>query len=741
VVVGEAVDIPAHALAERIERPHSAPSLDGGLQSAFEALDVRLAAAVSEATAAFGSDAGSDPFRGLYVTSSDVERLLTREPGAPLFRAHGLASELDSDAPDPSHSSLSTLGQAFGLSTFDLDVVVIALAPEVDLRYERLYAYLQDDVARRRPTVDLALNLLCASRDEKLSRRGHFMPEGPLVRCGLLHVDADGSHTQPPLLAHNLRLDEQIIRRLLQVEGLDSRLISWCELVDATGPVADLPASAESQWALPRLVEESYRSGQPLRLYFCGPPGAGQRPAAEALAVHAGAPLLVANLLRGPSAPTEVGGVLEVLFLEAERHKAVLYVDGIEGLDGRERAVSASRLLDALPRYPGPVILTGDRPWRSIARRSLGVVEVPFPVLDTAQRRAHWQAALEAVGQTLPDGALDTLGRRFRLTPGQIVDAVDEAYGRARLRAAAAAETYPSLLGEPGLNDLFVAARAQTGYELADLALKIEPVYTWDDLVLADDALTELREICDRAAHGHRVLAEWGFDRKLSGGKGIAALFTGPSGTGKTMAAEVIANELGLDLYRINLAGVVSKYIGETEKNLDGIFTAAENTNAILFFDEADALFGKRSEIHDSHDRYANIEISYLLQRMERYEGIAILATNLRGNLDEAFTRRLTFTVHFPYPDDVNRRRLWETIWPAAVPLADDVDADFLSSQFKLSGGNVRNIALAAAFLAAADQSTITMPHLLRAVRREYQKLGKLLSEAELQRDPREVAP
>jgi SpoVK/Ycf46/Vps4 family AAA+-type ATPase len=228
------------------------------------------------------------------------------------------------------------------------------------------------------------------------------------------------------------------------------------------------------------------------------------------------------------------------------------------------------------------------------------------------------------------------------------------------------------------------------------------------------------------------VLSEWGFGRKLSQGKGINALFAGPAGTGKTMAAEIIAGELQLGLYKIDLSGVVSKYIGETEKNLDRIFTAAEHSNAILFFDEADALFGRRSEVRDAHDRYANIEISYLLQRMEQHEGVTILATNLRQNLDESFTRRLAFTIHFPFPDEEIRRRIWKGIWPKEIPLAQDVGLDVFANQYKLSGGNIKNIALAAAFLAAEDGAIVAASHLLHAIRREYQKLGKHVSEAEL---------
>jgi SpoVK/Ycf46/Vps4 family AAA+-type ATPase len=244
--------------------------------------------------------------------------------------------------------------------------------------------------------------------------------------------------------------------------------------------------------------------------------------------------------------------------------------------------------------------------------------------------------------------------------------------------------------------------------------------------------VAQLREICARVEHSHSVLGDWGFDRKFSLGKGVTALFAGPSGVGKTMAAEVVAGELQLDLYKIDLAGVVSKYIGETEKNLDRLFTAAESANAILLFDEADALFGKRSEVRDSHDRYANIEISYLLQKMETYEGVAILATNLRQNLDEAFARRLAFHVHFPFPDVADRHRIWQIVWPPETPLDGDLDWDFHATRFKLSGGNIRNAALAAAFVAAAEGVSVSKRHVIQGVVREYQKLGKSLGTADL---------
>jgi SpoVK/Ycf46/Vps4 family AAA+-type ATPase len=302
-----------------------------------------------------------------------------------------------------------------------------------------------------------------------------------------------------------------------------------------------------------------------------------------------------------------------------------------------------------------------------------------------------------------------------------------------RLRWLAAQRPGQKIPNQIYRQELMAAARAQTGHELASLARKVESTYGWQDLVVSTEVEKQLCEIATRARLQHKVLEEWGFGKKLSEAKGISVLFTGPSGVGKTMAAEVIANELMLDLYKIDLSSVVSKYIGETEKNLERIFSVAERSNAILFFDEADALFGKRSEVHDAHDRYANIEVSYLLQRMEQYEGLAILATNLRGNLDEAFVRRLAYTVRFSLPDEGDRLKIWKQIWPRLDLLAEDVNLPQIAKQLKLSGGNIRNIALAASFFAAErGDERITQEDLLIAVQREYEKMGKTVSLAEL---------
>jgi SpoVK/Ycf46/Vps4 family AAA+-type ATPase len=281
------------------------------------------------------------------------------------------------------------------------------------------------------------------------------------------------------------------------------------------------------------------------------------------------------------------------------------------------------------------------------------------------------------------------------------------------------------------METLEAAARSQSNHGLRRLAQKISTHHDWPALVLPSHALRQLRDVCSAEKYRQVVYAQWGFDQRLIMGKGLNTLFCGASGTGKTMAAGILARELGLDLYKIDLSIVVSKYIGETEKQLSQIFREAASSNAILFFDEADALFGKRSEVKDAHDRYANVEVAYLLQKMEEYEGIVILATNFRKNMDDAFTRRMHHIVEFPFPDAEYRERIWKNIIPSRAPLAGDVDFGFLARQFELAGGNIRNVAVAAAFLAAEEGSPMRMEHFIVATARELQKVGKLPSRSE----------
>ncbi|MEU6885650.1 ATP-binding protein [Streptomyces viridosporus] len=674
---------------------------------AFRRLDEFLGRAVESARGRYGPEASADPFRGLYVNAEQAERSMRRPPGEPLCApgdSQPAGSEPGWERIAATERGWSWLRTGYALSDFELDVVLLALAPEVDPRYERLYGYLQDDVNRRRPTMGLALDLLTVTARERLAARRYFGAEAPLLGRRVLSLLPNPRAEAASVIGRFLVLDEQIVDVLLDQGGLDRRLTAFCELL--TPP----PAPVEDE-ALYRMVGEAW-GRVPLRLYFQGPPGAGGRRTAQTLAAALAVPLLAVDtedILHDDT-------VLELVFREATLHGALLHLDDVD-------SPCTPALADRLAAYDGVVTLAGSRPWVPTSRRPLGVLTVPYAPGDTTQRRTTWQQAFAAHGVEAAAADLDALAVRFRLGPSQIEDAVLTARTAARLRT----KDDPELAARPPSRaELFAAARAQTGHELTTLARRVEPSRGWEDIVLPAESLELLHSLCEWIVHRRQVMEEWGFDRRMSQGRGISALFAGPSGTGKTMAAEVVAHDIGLDLFKIDLSMVVSKYIGETEKNLERVFTAAADADAILFFDEADALFGKRSDVHDAHDRYANIEVSYLLQRMEEYDGLAILATNMRRHLDDAFTRRLRFIVEFPFPDDAERRRIWDVCIPPEAPRAPDVDLDRLARDFRLSGGNIHNIVLHAAFLAVAGDGRIGMTELLRATRREYLKMGKV---------------
>lgn len=695
-------------------RARPAAPADGiaGLSPALARLDALLSHLIESAQAHGGVAAAA--LRGLYVSPAEAAELLARPAGVPRFvPPAGAALEPFADAATGAHP-LASLADEHGLDDFETDLLLIALAPDIDLRYERIYGFLQDDATRRRATVDLALGLRTASPAEKAARLHHFMPDAPLIAGGLLHLVPDPAQPQLPLLAYALVVDAQIVRRLLGLACLDPRLAGFCRLLRPAATFEDAALPAESVEALRVIGAKALARASPLVLHFRGPAGAGQLDAAAALAGSLGLGLLVAELDRAPAGTELIAPLLGLLLREAHLHGALPVLHDADRLRREER-------FQWLRHARGPVVLIGQSRWLPSADDPPDVVELGFALPDLPQRRQIWQRVLTAHGAALAAAELDALAGRFRLTAGQIADAVQTAAMQTQWREAPAAAAAP-----PGLGDLFAAARALSGSrELDTLAPKVASGYGWDDLVLPDDPKSHLRELTEQARFRHVVLAEWGFGSKSAGGRGINALFAGPPGTGKTMAASVIANELGLDLHRIDLAHCVSKYIGETEKNLDRIFAAAAGGNVVLFFDEADALFGRRSEVREAHDRYANIEVAYLLQKMEEHDGLAILATNMRQNIDEAFLRRLQVLVNFPFPDEEHRRRIWLATFPPQAPLDPDIDIARLAREVKLAGGSIRTIALAAAARAAAEGGAITMRHLLDAARREYQKLGR----------------
>jgi SpoVK/Ycf46/Vps4 family AAA+-type ATPase len=614
---------------------------------------------------------------------------------------------------------LERLAALFALSPFEVDALLVCLAPELDLKYERLYAYLQNDVTKKRPSVDLVLNLLCPSFETKLTARRYFAPKSPLVSWHLLRLFEDPSGRQTPLLGKFLKVDERVVDYLLGSDEIDARLSSFAQM---THPQAkeELILGAGIKGKLLQLAQTHRKKG--LIFFFRGGYGVGKRTMAEALCRGLGSGLLVVDLARMLEEELPFEAAVRLVFREALLQDAALYWEHFDILLEESKEHLLDVVVQGLEIRSGLSFITGERVWEPVgALHEVPLIRVEFPIPPYEERKRLWEVHLDGRFPVSGDVDIGALANKFHFSGGQICDAVATARNLALGRGE----------GRIAMADLYKACRAHSNQKLKHLARKIRPHYTWADIVLPPDQMRQLREIVNYVKYRPLVYGDWGFDRKLSLSKGLNALFAGPPGTGKTMAAEIIAGELGLDLYKIDLSMVVSRYIGETEKNLNRIFKEAETSNSILFFDEADALFGKRSEVRDSHDRYANIEIAYLLQKMEEYEGIVILATNLRQNLDEAFVRRMHFTVEFPFPEEEYRRRIWEVTFPPEAPRADDIDFDFLARNFKLAGGNIRNIILSAAFLAAEDGRVIGMEHLIRATKREFQKMGKLVVEGD----------
>ncbi len=675
-------------------------------------------------------------FQGLWISEQELDALLAGPAGLPRWAAvpqrpeiaevlgriaHEIAEHKEASIHLGIELRLEQMARRFALTPFDVDALLIALAPEIDLRYEKLFSYLQDDITKKRPSVDLVLNLLCPTFADKLAARSRFLGTTPLLRHRLIEMFDDASRPQPPLLARYLRADARIVSYLFDGDELDARLMPFAHCVEPVARFADLVQEPELKARLQALAAVPEVEGGAV-LYLQGPYGVGKEMTGEALCGELGLRLLVVEmdrLLAADDATFET--VLDLAGREAVLQGAALFWQGFDLLLAEDRAARRGRFLAALEERRGLTFLAGETPWEPAdALHSVAFNRVELPQPGHRERLELWRRAVQ--GTPGAEGLdLDAMAAKFRLTGGQIRDSAATARNLARGRG-----------GRLESVDLYAACRLQSNQKLTALAQKITPRYQWNDIVLPAGRLEQLREICNSMRHRPRVYEEWGFGRKLSLGKGLNVLFAGPPGTGKTMAAEVLASDLGLDLYKIDISAMVSKYIGETEKNLSRIFAEGRSSNAILFFDEADAIFGKRTAVQDAHDRYANIEVSYLLQRMEEYEGMVILATNLRNNIDDAFVRRLHFMIELPLPSEADRRRIWEGILPAGLPRSADLDLDFMARRFEIPGGNIKNIALAAAFLAAAGGGEVTMAHLIRATQSEYQKMGKVVLAGEL---------
>ncbi|HWM89213.1 MAG TPA: ATP-binding protein [Thermoanaerobaculia bacterium] len=582
--------------------------------------------------------------------------------------------------------ALEVLCERFGLSRFERSLLLLCAGMELDSGF-----------SARCPAATFSFAL--ASLPEP--HWSAIAPSGPLRHWRLLEVGPGPALTTSPL-----RIDERVLHYLAGLDIRDERLAGTVR------PLEDAPEAIPSHQLLAERIAAALSGALEQErfpvLQLCGPDPAAKRSVAAAACAGLGLRLQVLTAADLPVVPSEVAELIRLWEREAALTGSALLVDADafdEGEPARDHALAR------LAEETRGVLFFAVRERRAVRHRPLLAFDVPRPARD--EQEAIWRATLGPVAEQL-NGHLEEVLSQFHLGLAGIL--------------SAGSQLQLDGDGDPGIA-LWDACRSQSRPRLEGLAQRIESAAGWDDLVLPAEQASVLRDIAVQVRRRQIVYEQWGFGGSGSRGLGVSALFSGPSGTGKTTAAEVLARELRLDLYRIDLSTVVSKYIGETEKNLRRVFDAAEEGGAILLFDEADALFGKRSEVKDSHDRYANIEVSYLLQRMEGYRGLAILTTNLKDALDAAFLRRLRFVVQFPFPDAEQRAEIWRRAFPARTP-TEGLDPAKLA-RLGIAGGTIRNIALSAAFLAADEGSPVRMAHLARAARAEYTKMERSLPEEE----------
>ena len=594
-------------------------------------------------------------------------------------------------------AALSYLAAAFALGETEYQCLILSLLPRMDRRFEGYYEALEPDGGGAL-TPGLAMWLL----EERGDVRACLREEGTLMRL-CFEGREEGRGLSRPL--HPARR----IESLALFEDWDRPGCPGLELVQTVWQ--EFPGKIHRLAG--QMADYLARTpGEATTFLLIGQRGAGRRTLAAALAARLESPLLLADGRKLFSA----GG--EEFRLELLRECVLQRCPVcIIGLDEPPEEEELCTLLAETARYGGCSMVVSEGDWAAAEHSEdwrLMKVELPLPTME--ESRDLWAQLLAQYPHTGADSEL--LAGKYRFTPGQIRNALDSGWAAATWRGL-------SVMDSACLEE---GCRSQLRHSLGDKARKVERLFTWDDLILPASSKLLLRSACDQIKYRRQVYEDWGFEGKLPYGKGLSMLFSGPPGTGKTMAAQIAAGELGLELYKVELPTVVSKYVGETEKNLNHIFREAARSQAILFFDEADVLFGKRTEVKDAHDKYNNMEAAFLLQKMEEYSGVSVLATNFLQNFDEAFKRRIRFIIEFPFPNAEYRKLLWQSVFPAKTPLEGDVDWEFLAQNFELSGSSIKNVAVNAAFLAAGQGKTVGMTHLLIALRRELHKSGKVVT-------------
>lgn len=617
---------------------------------------------------------------------------------------------------------LCHVGDAFALSAFERFCIAMSLAVEVNRKYEKIFGCLQDNFNEKYPSVGTAISLyrLIGTVDEEEQA---FLPSGVLFKYILDCKQDNGIQSR---LSRLMRLDESIYEFLIG-KGFNQWSTENYVKVELPDELPELYVDQEKQTYIKDIIKSYIENPDRKKsvIYLEGPYGAGKKLQVRHLVKYIDMPLVLvdANEIKKKIAkPDEIARkIVQYTVL----YQGVLCIHGFEVLLSEDEGIDTYDVADILNRLSQNIdllFILSEKEWKLRSRDiEYSFIKVMFEIPDDSHRLEIWK---RCAGKIRMDENIDLaeLSNKLHFTPGMIEAAVDQAAFEANI----------SSHGIIGKDTIYNAGIRQSNHNLGKKATKVKAAFNWEDLKIPDEQKHLLFDACNQMKYRHIVLNKWGFDKKLPYGRGLGILFYGPPGTGKTMGAQVLANELKLEMYKIDLSQLVSKYIGETEKNLKEVFDEANQTSAILFFDEADALFGKRTEAKDSNDRYANMETSYLLQKMEEYDGITILATNLINNFDEAYRRRFKFMINFPMPDAATRRKIWDGVFPKRLPMDNTVDLDFMAEQFEISGSNIKNIAVASSFLAAGEGQELGMRHILRALKNELSKAGKVVIKQDL---------
>ena len=655
--------------------------------------------------------------RSRYAVAADEAVRLLIEAGRPAAAA--LSQEADARWKTvglAAGTRLAHLAHSLELSDAATRVVGALIAIERDVDLERACAYAWNDFSRRRPDVGFLVELVSGG-DERLRERARaeLANDATLRRYRMVVVGSPGDIDAVPPDRRTVRLTDRSIAYLAGDDTLDPALERIAR-VAAPAAIADL-VLPDGVLALAR---RALKLDGPSRVLFHGAAGIGKAAVVRALASEADRAVLTVDAAELVRAPDLLDERMARVLRETVLRDVVTILRGGEALDDTQYNATFERFAELSRQLPGPVVFTCRvRPaWLVHAVPEL--VEVPFPAPTGPARLELWRRAMGPQHRLVADDDLHQVAGRFALGGEAIHRAARRAITQARLRSPDGPRVE--------LADLTESARLMLQHKLGSVARRVAPGFEWDDLVLPDETLDGVRELLAFAKHRSFLLEEWRFDRKLPYGRGVSAVLAGPPGTGKTMVAQLVARELGYDLYVIELAQLVNKYIGETEKNLARVFDEAEHSHAILFFDEADSLFAKRTDVKSSNDRYANLEVNYLLQRMESYNGVTLLATNLEQGLDEAFKRRLRFSIQFELPEPPVRARLWRSMFPAETPLAPNIDWERLGERWEMAGGHIKKAAVRAAAraLARGKDAVITAADLETAAQLEYREMGRV---------------